>query len=70
MRKEMFVIIFYLDDVINMNEDDIINNPYEKVLSNWVIDFMQNFSEWFENIDNINEFPRFLELRPYDYMFN
>ena len=44
----MFVIIFYLDDVINMNEDDIINNPYEKVLSNWVIDFMQNFSEWFE----------------------
>ena len=70
MKKEMFVITINLDDVINMNEDEIINNEYEKILSNWVIEFLQNFSGWFENLDNINEFPRFLELRPYDYMFN
>jgi hypothetical protein len=37
-------------------------------MSKWVIEFIQKFSEWFENLDNLNEFPRFLELRPSDYM--
>jgi len=44
-----------------LTKDEIINNDVERILSYWVIDFLENFSHMIE------ESPKFLELRPINF---
>ncbi len=69
MRRNVYVIFFNLVDVVNLNEEDIRNNEIERVFSSWVTEFLDDFLEWFEGI-HPSEYPRFLELRPFEYMLN
>jgi hypothetical protein len=69
MKKSSYVIFHIkLDEIVNLNDEEILNSEVERIMSRWVIEFLHKFSEWFENLDNLNEYPRFLELRPHDYL--
>ena len=60
MESILFFLIF-IDEVVNLTEDEIKNSQVEEILSSWVIEFMQAFNSLFESE---SEQPRFLELRP------
>lgn len=37
-------------------------------MSNWIFEFMDIFKELFDDIENLNTVPKFLELRPNVYI--
>ncbi len=67
MLKRAYVkkINLFLDDVVSLTEDDIKNSQVEEIMSSWMFEFLDNFSEYF---DIENDAPRFLELRPNSFL--
>ncbi len=75
-----YLIIFlylYIDNIKDLNENEIRNSLYEKILSNWVFEFEEHFSELLEKEiekeKKLNEdYPKYIELRPncFNFYFN
>lgn len=64
-------IIYYIDSVKDLNEEDIRNSTIEKILSGWVFEFEEHFNELLENDNENNEdYPKYLELRPNCFNFS